>query len=472
MSNPLLPSSALILGDDPLGLDAWANSCVVAPHTAIAVAASILAGVAGPLGRLPATASVLSPGVNLAGRQDDSLLRTAIEGLARPLLSIEKALVARSKEFTPDEIDDAMFAPRRQRTAADLTKLGEPGPLDQDLADFNLLSRLEGDAQISAQSIRYECLARARFILAGHIPPSLIRALSDFHYGHGLLGGAVENLPREKSKRHQRLDEILRCFGGAEAATSGKGKSAKITPESVCMKGVILFPADQFDWLATARRDFLSHTIPVASLPLSANLASVDEIRAVGFVRLFQGVAKHALASRRAHSPVIINFHSDAAVVEFLARQRTFLRELQAIPENLRVSSAAALPVTLTWALLLLAGKPDLDAYALEAAFTAARNIVKDARDLFVGYDQRTTGEKRLKNVRKLHKRLAQHGPLPRWQLLRGLDQQGLQIHAPVLRVLIEFGVFRQDDNNLLHLGTVPLHQITAQHLIDLEGPP
>lgn len=472
MSNPPLPPAGLILGDDPLGLDAWANSCVVAPHTAIAVAASILAGVAGPLGRLPAKAPVLSTGINLAGRQDDSFLRMAIDGLVSPLLQFEEALVAKAKEKSPEEVDNAMFVPNRKRVAADLTKLGEPGPLDQELADFNSLSRLEGDAKISDQSVRYECFLRSRFVMAGHAPSSLIRVLSGFHYGYGLLGGAVENLPREKSKRHQRLDEILRCFHGTEAATSGKGKSAKITPESVSLKGVVLFPADQFDWLATARRDFLSHTIPVASLPLSADLAPADEIRAVGFVRLFHGAAKHALASRRAHAPVIVNFHSDAALVKFLDRQRTYLRELQSIPENLRVSSAAALPVTLTWTLLLLAGKLNLDDYILEIAFAAARNIVKDARELFVRYDQQALGENRLKNVRKLHKRLAQNGPLPRWELLRGLDQQSLQVHGPVIRVLIDLGVFTQDDKNLLHLGTAPLHQVTAKHLIDLDGPP
>ncbi len=113
MSNPQLPPPTF--GDDPLGLDAWANSCVVAPHTAIAVAASILAGVAGPLGRLPAKACVLSPGVNLAGRQDDSFLRMTIDGLVSPLLRFEEALVAMAKEKSPEEVDNAMFFPNRKR---------------------------------------------------------------------------------------------------------------------------------------------------------------------------------------------------------------------------------------------------------------------------------------------------------------------------------------------------------------------
>ncbi len=78
MSNTSLPSTVIVGDDDPLSLDAWANSCVVSSHTAIAVAASVLAGVAGPLGRLPAKASVLSPGINLAGRQDDSFVRMPV----------------------------------------------------------------------------------------------------------------------------------------------------------------------------------------------------------------------------------------------------------------------------------------------------------------------------------------------------------------------------------------------------------
>lgn len=474
MSNPPLLPAALIPGDDPLGLAAWANSCCVGRHTAIAVAASILAGIAGPMGRLPAKAPVRFPGINLAGRQADSFLKMAMDGLVRSLLSIERALVAKSKEFTNAEIEAAMFATNRQRTASDLKQLGEPGPLDQELADSSALARLQGDLQISEQSVRYERLVRPRFILAGHTPPSLVQVLSDFHYGHALLAGPFESLPRPKPKRHLRVDEFLKCFDGTEATptAASKGNGSRIAPQSVCMKGVVLFPTDQWNWLANTRRDFFSRAIPVVALPPGVDLDPADELRAVVFERNFQRVANLALASRRTHASVGAGFHSEAAMKEFLARQRTFIGELEKIPESVRVTSASGLPATLTWALLLLAGKADMDCYILETVFASASQIVEDARRLFVGFDQQALGERCLKNARKLHARVIQGGPLPRWQLLRGLDQQSLKIHGPTIRAMIQLGILMQDDKDLLHPGTVPLHQMTAQHLIDLDGSP
>ncbi len=408
MSNPPLPPAALILADDPLGLVAWANSYLLAPHTAIAIAASLLAGVAGPVGRSPVKAAVRTPGINLAGRQSESVLRMAVGGLISPLISVEKDLIAKLNEFSFAEVDAAIFSPNRKRTAIAVTKLGEPESLELNLADSSALARLALDPRISDQFIRYEALVRPRFILGGHLPRSPIRILlSEFHFGHGLLPGGLESLPSKESKSYHRLDGLIKCFDGSQAIFSGSGKDKRptIPPESLCMKGLILFSTDEFDWIVTRRRDFLSRALPVASLPVARCLPTVDEHRAWCFQRLFQRVASQTLAARRVHSPVMTPFYSEAAEAKFLAIQREFLRWLNENPQNLRVGSAAALPVTLAWTLLLPAEKADLEDYVLETTFASARQIVEEGRELFRRYDCGTSNKGRLRKACKPHKR-------------------------------------------------------------------
>jgi len=451
--------------DDPLGIDSWAASCGIAPHTALALAAAVLAGVAGPLARLPAKGPRTFPGINLAGRENDPFLRMAVDSLVGFLRPMEEGLIKRSQEISSEEMDAVMFEAGRRRSAPDLIKLGEPGPLDKEYADGDPYDRLRADMQTSEQIIRYEALARARFLVSGRVPQSLAKLLSGYHYGHGLLAGALESLPRDVPKRNLRLDEYLRCFAGAEASPS---KRHKINPDSVFLKGILFFPADQFEWLVNHRREFLSEAIPVASSP-DTEATGIDEIRALRFIQLFRRTAQLALASRRGHTSVITDLHSEAAFLDFVTRQRAFLRELQELPDNLRVASAASLPVTMVWALLLLAGRNDRDGYVLETAFDSARRVVDDARSLFVKSDQAALGGKRLRDARKLLTRLAKKGPSPRWELLRGLDQQSLKIHGPVIRVLIELQIITQDQDNLLHLGPVPPHRLSLENLIDLD---
>jgi hypothetical protein len=453
---------------DPLGLASWAASCGLETHTALALASGILAGIAGPLARLPVKAPCAFPGVNMTGREDDHLLRMAIQSAVGFLLAVEEATIAKTRELTSEEVDAVMFESGRRRSAKDLVKLGEPGPLDSHFADSSSLARLDADTGVSDQLIRYEALARARFILSGRPPQSLVKLLSNFHFGQGLLAGAIESLPRDASKRKLRLDEYLRGFAGTQASPAPSGKRYKITPDSVGLKGILLFPPDQFDWLISHQRPFLSQAIPVASSP-DAGLAEVDEYRAAHFIKQFKQKAYHALAARRVYSAVITEFHSDAAILDFASKQRLFLRELQGLPEDLRIASAASLPATMAWALLWLSGRDDRDAYVLETAFTSARRMVEDARTLFLKHDQAALGETRMRNAKKWHARLAKTGPSPRWELLRGFDQQSLSIHAPVIRVLIEMKIIKQDENNLLHLGSEPLHRLSLQNLIDID---
>jgi hypothetical protein len=465
---PLLPISVPqdVPADDPLGLDSWANAYGLAPHTALALAAGLLAGIAGPLARLPAQAPCTFPAANMAGRENDAFLRMAADSLLEWARPCEAGLIKKSLEISAEEMDAAMFEAGRRRLGDDLGKLGDPDPLQP--RDFSSLQRLRDDAVPSDQIIRYEALARARFLVSGRVSKSLASLLTQYHFGHGLLAGATETLHGDGSKRNSRLDEYIRCFAGTEASPAPAAKRHKIASETVCLKGLLLFPPDQFDWLVTNRRSFLSHAIPVASSP-DAGLDQVDEFRAAEFTRNFELTAMHALASRRVHAAVVKHFSTEALLIDFGSKQRAFLRELREIPENLSVTSAASLPVTMAWALLLLAGRRDLDRYIVEKSFASARKVVDDARSLFVRFDQAALGAARLRNARKILNRLAEKGPSPRWDLLRGLDQQSVKIHGPVIRVLIELQIIRQDGDNLLHLGSVPAHRLSVENLIGID---
>ncbi len=458
---------------DPLGVEAWTASRGLKPHVALSLAASVLSGIAGPMHSFPLPSIQLDwSGVNLIGVDGDTRLAMAVAQLTGSIRSKQDALIIRAKEFTASELDDAMYVPGlRHRNADYLAQLGNPEPSDFDVHNTSAESRLERDTEIRSQSVLYDSLTRPRVVLSGSLPPDLPRALAECHGGVGFAAGAVESLPASTSKRNARINQILAAQRGIMVERSSRDNRTKVTQEIAQLAGILRFPKPDFSWLVGDRRDFLTSAIPIASALGDDDEAVVDEYKAAGFQDHFGKMAVRTLACRRSRICVSAAFGSDEVIIEFMRLQRAFQRAIHDSPENCRVHCIAGLPAAIAWSLLLLAGNDRLDDYILHAAFDASRRVHADCIRLFLEHDQAALAERRLVVARKLVLRLVSIGPCKRRVLVRCLDQQALQLHEPVIQVLIGFGIVTEDANRLLRLGGVSIHRLTASNLIQAPPP-
>lgn len=452
--------------EDPLGLEAWSAAHVLDTHTGLALAGAVLANIAGPSLVFNESEPGETRGINLAGAEGDSFLKMAVADLTAHLRIMQDGLLRKAKEFTAEELDDAMFDHSAFGDNIELlAKLANPLAARTDARVIDDDDQLGRDLETSDKSVMYEKMIHPRFLIAG-AHADMARILSECHAGHGFVAGGVEDLP-PGSKRDHRLDELLRLMRGTEI-TRTAGNRTKVNVEGVRLGGIFLFPNPDFNRLVTERRDFLFQAIPVLSARPDETLPTVDEDQAAAFRRRFNRVATHALSLRRAQTRAVGQFWTTETDKEFLCRQRAFLRELQAVPEDCRMHGAAALPAAMAWTLLMLAGQNNLDDYILDTVFAAARSVLDAALRLFREQDQAALCERRLAVARKLFQRLSQLGPCKRRELVRGFDRQSLLIYEPVIRVLLEAGIFTETAKHVLSTGRVPVARLVRQNFIEI----
>jgi len=452
--------------DDPLGLGAWAASHDLAPHTALALVGASLANIAGH-SFVASTPSFNNgaPGISLAGMAGDVFLQAAINDLLGQFKVRQDALLLKTREYTSQEIDDAMFLHGMTSDATEsLRKLASPEPGDDYDRAFPEL-QLHKAMEVSPKTIRYEALTRPQFLIYGPPPANPAKVLAECHVGFGFSAGGVEALP-DGSQRNRRVDEMLRFIRGVEITRPANRNRTKVSIETVRMRGIFVFPKADFAWLIDQRREFFCQAIPVTSAPPQQEIA-VDEGKANAFRQAFDQAAVHVLALRRAFHGAYGRFRHDDMANEFARQQRTFLRELQQLPDAYRIDEMAALPAVMAWALLVLARQWDADDYALETALAAARRVNDDAVRLIRTHQQSAIAEQRLATARKLVERLSRLGSCKRRDLVRGLGRQSMEINGPIIQVLLKIGIFVESPDHVLSFGQNPAAQLNCQHFIE-----
>lgn len=315
---------------------------------------------------------------------------------------------------------------------------------------------LETALNAGTRADHYENLVRPRFMIAGATPAEPSRALAEFNAGACLLAGAREFLPAGERQRHQRVDDLARFIEGAEVQITGKSPVRRI---AATMRGIFVFQPADIDWLLDNRRDFLRQTIPVGTdvLPVDRGL---DWDLAAGFRRRFARAAVHTLACRRAVAPSAAGFSQSMARAEYQAARLEFLMESTACPPAI-----ATLPDLAAWTLLRLWDRfPEQQVVKL--ALSAARDIRDRSIRMFLAHDQAGESRQRLEAGLKMVQRLIEKGPLKRRELVRGFADQRLELHQPVIDVLLNAGIIAEDADRLLRIGHVPVSNLTANQFI------
>lgn len=388
--------------------------------------------------------------------------------LLERLAKRQEGLVRRSNGFSIAELETAYheggFLPRNQEF---LETIGNPS--GQSGFGLSVDSKLDRDSYGCLQTIELENLFRPRFLASGSLRGEPSKLASGFHEGQALAACLTVPLSPKGVTRDKEIDMLLAAVRGVEVARSLTRRTSTQF-EMVSLRGLFQFRGDDLNRLARDRRDFVGIVVPLVSECVETPI-EVDEVAAAGFSHRFGRVADLALAYRRGRANFKGDFSDAKSEGQFLSLQRSFLREMQAYPENFRLSAIDSLPARIAWTLLVLADRENIDDYVLHVSFEAAREIHARALRFLEIAENESLARARLKDARKMAARVERLGSCTRRELLRGFDLQSLDHHEPVIRSLIAAGVFRETQEGCLVPGDVPVEQLSPGNVIHFNQP-
>ncbi|MEO8613871.1 MAG: hypothetical protein ABI600_01920 [Luteolibacter sp.] len=454
---------------DPLGALAWAENSGIPLELALALAASVLAGIAGPAFFLNApVVGGAQPGLNLVARQGDYLLGLALGQLTETLVNVQTCLRRKAGNLTLDNLYSARHEGFKLRNNDDLQFMAKPR--DPSLIKHDAAHQLGADLRHQEESVRMEALLHPDFLLGGSLAKNVEGRLGQCHGGLGYFTGSPGPLPRETGRREKQVDELLRFFHGV-AAKSGHPRF--VTPaetRELVLSGAFMFGEADLKWLIGNRRDFLGDTLLVSSGTSQVAVSNTDpetrQADAHYFLERFVSVAKHTLGLRRAGLPQEGGFTTWAAKAEFEKQQLQFLRELGENPLADLTTQAARLPALLAWTISVLGPDSGLDDYILATAAPVARRLTEAGLEPYLMTDNASLADERQQLARKVVERVARIQPCKVRDLVRGFDHQSMDTYRPVIELLLLEGILQQDPKKLLSVGTVPLARLETRKLI------
>lgn len=456
-------------GNDLLGIEAWSTSRGIAASSGMVVAATILSTVAANSVSFGLSLPFRSSAAACLGIRDtDTHLRMAVGELLEQLVARQDGLVRRSNGFSITELESAYheggFQSRNQEF---LESIGNPtGHSNFGVAVDGMLDR---DSYGCLQTIEVENLLRPRFLTRGSLRGDPCKLASGFHEGQALAACLSIPLSKKGVARDKEIDALLEAVRGLDLPRRLTSRTNPVL-ESVSLRGIFQFEGGDFNGLARDRRDFVGLVVPLVSEAVETSI-EVDEGAAASFVNRFRRVADLALACRRGRANCEGNFFDPKSDGEFLRLQRGFLGEMQTHPENFRLPAIDSLPARIAWTLLVLAGRENIDDYVLHVSFDAAREIHARAITFLEFAENESLARTRLKNARKMAARVQRLGSCSRRELLRGFDQQSLDLHEPVILSLIAAGVFCETPDGRLVPGVVPVEQLSPGNVIHFNQP-
>ncbi|MEO5715729.1 MAG: hypothetical protein ABIT37_19775 [Luteolibacter sp.] len=454
---------------DPLGIGAWAEESGIPLELALALAASVLAGIAGPAcsPNVPLAGGAL-PGLNLVARQGDHLLGQALSQLTGTLVNIQTCLRRKAGNLTVENLYSARYEGFKLRNDEDLRYMANSHDPTHSKYDPSL--QLGEDLRHNEESSRMEALIHPDFLLGGSLVKNLERRLSQCHGGLGYFVGNPGALPRETARREKQVDELLRFLHGVAVKSGHPKYVTAVETRELVLSGEFTFSESDLKWLIGNRRDFLGNTLLVSSgSGAVAASDSVPETRqgdAHYFLERFVRVAKHTLGLRRAGLPQVGTFTTWAAKAEFEKQQREFLRELGESPLADLTTQAARLPALLAWTISVLGPDSGLDDYILATAVPVARRLTEAALLPYLMADNASLADERQQRARKIVERVALIQPCKARDVVRGFACQSMETYRPVIDLLIREGILQQDPKKMLSVGPVPLARLETRKLI------
>ena len=276
-----------------------------------------------------------------------------------------------------------------------------------------------------------------RFLSEGPTPDNPVEYLRKCHFYTALSVGVAETIPQLYRARERRLNRLA-------SVVSGCGYRDKVS-----LRGFLRFCRKDLEWLTENKKALLFNTLPVESPggdsqdALPAETAEVRE-----FSRLHRSALRRVLELRFLRKECDVDF-SNGDVGGRFRQSRDCYQKLVG-PLSSVCKTTQILPDLFVWYFLQLGKSAWLtidEEEIAEHAIAAARRI---SRRVAGYYDQHSAvkhARKRLALANKVVARMRQL-PLPckRREIARGLDNQRMEIVAPMIDELVDLGVISNSD--------------------------
>jgi hypothetical protein len=457
------------------GIEALARNAGASADDLLGLLSFILCGLAGSEAWLGGaeSGSPLAKLDLLVRRRDETLLRMAGQLVAR-VRGLNRALASGMQDFSPGVVDllrRGAYAGGREAKYAD--------PEDTDKARKRLTGRLEDlgshaesllqDLSQVGEATRVEALLHPQFLLESVRCRELEVALDQCHQRTALVVGLKTDSTRAGSEPARDLRGLLDLM---EGLATPRWEPATARSRVMPLKAHVLLEAGDDDLSLMAR---LLPQMPGRFLWLSSdgikhagNRADEETAAAADLMEGFVEAAMEILRLRRAGETVSFGIADElrdtAAYDRVMARYRRWIGRLGVRHRVDPGPAAGELPGLLCFGLGFLSRKlpaGDFSAKALIAeAFRSARRLARRhccELSLFINAER---VEQQMELALRIVGNLEDKGPLSRRELARGFSEQRWERFAPVVGVLVRFGVLAWREDGKLAAGDAEILEL------------
>lgn len=454
------PADALEL----LGLRAWSRAMDVSPETALAAAATVLTGMAGPDPWLEATwGPVPLPKLDLLSCRRDGPVQRLIDCLAAPVLQLNRRLSQKMGVHSPEALELCT-------TGTTSNKHAPPALVERTMRNhWQALTLTSGDGSLLDQDLafdpvpnRMEAITHPEFLLENPRGRDLTTLIDQCHLHTALVIRPVLALDRKGSEPHQMMSQLTALLEGT--IVRKRGHSSCQTAKACA---ILALGDTEIECMQASGHELLDRLLWLVAG--TAVDAPADAEASRRFFRSYQQAATVILDTRRQGRAPALRLQDDHAMAEFETELVKYRHELSQLPVN-PGSSAQALPQSLLWTmgfLRLAVTSSQSDESLVQAAFFCARQLVETHVRELTRKDEANKVEARCDLAEQIVLRLTSK-PVRLRALVRSFDDQRKARFMPVINALMELGVLVRDDESLYHVGSVELTEVIGELLAKL----
>lgn len=401
-------------------LSGWARHHRVDPDLALLICACATAHAAGPRALFEASSIRDDPAPTLIALSNDMGFHQAVQAAIAPFLQIQGDLEERYGH---------------------LRRKPDP-PLEFAIFTYRIGSEYSWNRGSPAQDLNPDLqpCGVVKFVFEGRLPKMVCRALKRCHLHAAMSVGEIEKLPESPRARENRVEALTWMLSGYSYNQFG-------------LRGFIRFSEEDLFWLMTKRTGFQCHTLSVSSTEVDVPRVREGDVKAKeGFDVLHKKTARKVTLLRFDRAECGIEFKDRQAAECHQQLRESYRKESSA--ESHKAPMCEIVHDVIVWYLLHLASASRLPTDAMgipEHAIAAARRLRRRIAENYDRQDAIVLGRGKRKRAQKLLHRLECLGqPSTPRDLARGLDKQRMDEINPLIKLLVDHGVFTCEGGRLM----------------------
>jgi hypothetical protein len=446
------------------GLEHWAVTVGVDPDNTLALTASILGGLAGPVGYIDHPWGMEElPSLHLVVPAAQGMLPHAGHLLLSPARRINRQILESMAGINPtllNYVRHASFAgdPGKVNPHDDIESVAIRDLIEGAAFDpqgRHHISNGEGDLDPDPIQRRVEAITRPALLLESPDFAEIPKLLSGCHLSHALGADIPLHHLLSSPKRKKEIGQLVRLMNGTEMLMPSPKYPVGIEHNRAARVQAILKASP------SVLRQLLPDIIPLLEQSLVlVNTPAVarPDPTASYFSDLFGRTTSRVALFRRNGIPLVAEFATSQASSRFQEEFSHFIAACDASPVPVG-SSIRNLPQSMAWTLMMLRlhmkqyGPPG-DDEVITAVFDASRNLLRrhcqQVEELLHAAEQ----EEMIRRARKIVRKIQEKQLITFSGLVRTFDQQRTSLYRPVVDTLVEAEVLDRQLDGKLRLGS------------------